>query len=263
MCKFFLVKQKIFILFIFSMVVQSCVPLKKLIYLQEDKTTIEKQQQTIYRFKKGDRIVIDIQTRDEALNKLFGTTKTTNNYSGENIYFLGYEVDHEGFITLPVLGKIQAMGKSPEELKKTILEKLLATQINHPQDVFVKVKPAGIQVTLLGEVNSPGTHLILKPEPNILEAIARSGDITLTGNRQEVMVIREKENGAKTIKQIDLTRKDALNSEVFYLKNNDIIYVKPLPQKTIGTGTTLISTLTTLMSITSFAISVYLFTKSR
>ncbi len=255
--------KKLGIFFILTLITQSCVPLKKLIYLQEDDSSLLQHEQIQYRFKKGDRIVVNIKTRDKELNELLAPRQSMQNLTGDNIYFSAYEVDKDGHIELPVIGKINVLGKTAVEVKDAVVQKLLSTQFRNPDDIFVSVKPAGIQITVLGEVHGPGTITMLKAEPNILEAIAQSGDINLTGNRTDVIVIREEPDGTKKIFHIDLTKKNALNSPVFYLKNNDIVYVKPLPQKTIGTGTTFISTLSTLMGITSFAISIYLLTKSR
>ncbi len=248
---------------LFIVLLQSCIPTKKLIYLQEDHTTLQKKPSETYRFKKGDLIYINIKTVDEQLNNLLQVQSKgmTTNFSGENIYFISYIVDENGYIELPILGKIKAEGLTAEALKQKILEKLLATQLRNPQDVFIKVMPAGIFVTVLGEVKKTGSLHLFKDRPNVLEAIALAGDIQLTGNRRDVIIIRQKPDGETEMGHLDLTKKSAMNSPFFYLKNNDIVYVKPLPQKTIGTGTTLIQTLTTVMSITSFAISLYLFTR--
>jgi len=254
--------KKIFLILVLTGLMQGCIPTKKLIYLQDDQSRLENKPAENYYFKKGDLIYIDIKTRDEGLNALLQSGKRAgSNITGENLYFISYMVDKDGYVELPVLGKIKAEGLTADELKENITRKLLETQIRNRSDLYIKVMPAGIFVTVLGEVSQTGSVHIFKNHPNILEAIALSGDIKLTGNRTDVMIIRSKANGEKEIAHLDLTHKSAMNSPYFYLKNNDIIYVKPLPQKTIGTGTTLIQTLTTVMSITSFAISLYLFSR--
>jgi polysaccharide export outer membrane protein len=83
-----------------------------------------------------------------------------------------------------------------------------------------------------------------------MEAIANSGDITLEGDRKDVKVIRTYSQGSETF-SIDLTDKNAVNSEAFFLQPNDYIYVKPLKQKSWGTGTTGIQSLTTLVTVLS------------
>jgi len=171
---------------------QSCVPTKKLTYLQDDDSVLRKKEQTAYVFKRGDMVYVRIKTRDEALNTLFNVQQGTNmNVAGGNIYFLSYLIDHEGYIELPVIGKMKAEGKTAEQLKNEIRDILLKNYFKHPSDVYVMVKPAGMIITVLGEVNKPSTLNMLKENPNILEAIAQAGEITLTGNRTDVMVIRE------------------------------------------------------------------------
>jgi polysaccharide export outer membrane protein len=240
---------------------QSCIPVKKLVYLQEDGSKIKAGSSLEYRFKINDLIYIDIKTRDENLNKLFKTNTNTNNINTGNLYFTGYKVDNNGFIEIPVLGKIKASGKTSKDIKTEIERFLLNNYFKHKQDVYVTVKPGGILVSVLGEVKKPGRVTILKEKPNIFEAIAQANDITLTGDRTDVMIIREKPDGTKVIGHIDLTKKNVLNSPFFYLENNDIVYIKPLPQKTIGTGTTFVNTLSTIMGLTSFIISIYLLTR--
>ena len=253
--------KRLIILTTVFLLLQACVPMKKLIYLQDDNSTIRKQDTTEYRFKQKDLIYLRIKTRDAALNELFNPPGNTPNLSSGNIYFMSYVVDNQGFVDVPVIGKVRAEGKTAEEIKEEITRILLAQYFKNPQDVFVEVKPAGMIITVIGEVHSPGTLNILKENPNILEAIAQAGDINLTGNRTDIMVIRENADGTKEIGHIDLTKRDALNSPYYYLQNNDLIYIKPLPQKTIGTGTTFVNTLSTVMGITSFLISIYLLTR--
>ncbi len=245
--------------FLFILLLQSCIPTKKLIYLQNDHSTVQPHGNQAYRFNIFDRIYIDIKTRDEQINKLLSGKTTTQNISGQNTYFMTYHVDKDGNIDLPVIGKMKAAGKTAEELKQDIKNELLKKFFRHPEDVYVKVLPAGINVTVLGEVGHSGTILMLEENPDLLKAIAQAGDIQLTGDRTDVMIIRQLPDGTRQIEHLDLTKRNVMNSPFFYLQNNDVVYVKPLPQKTIGTGTTFISTLTTVFSIVSFGISIYLF----
>jgi len=253
--------KRLIILTTVFLLLQACVPMKKLIYLQDDHSVTQKKDTSTYVFKKHDMIYLRIKTRDAELNVLFNPTNNNNNLSGGNIYFTSYTVDNQGYIDIPVIGKVKAEGETAEDLKNEIKRILLEQYFKNPQDVFVTVKPAGMIITVIGEVHSPGTLNILKENPNILEAIAQAGDINLTGNRTDIMVIRENADGTKEIGHIDLTKRDALNSPYYYLQNNDLIYIKPLPQKTIGTGTTFVNTLSTVMGITSFLISIYLLTR--
>ncbi len=252
--------KKIWILSISFLFLQACVPAKKLVYLQDDGSTPEKLAHTEYRFKPNDLIYVRIKTREPKMNELFGGKDNINLTSGSNLYFQTNQVNREGFIELPLIGKIQVSGKTAGEIKTQIENILLAGFFKNKQDFYVVVKPAGINVTVLGEVNNPGSVNLLKENPNVLEAIAQSGEIKLTGDRTEVLIIRQKPDGTREIDYLDLTRREVMNSPYFYLENNDIVYVKPLPQKSLGTGTTLVNTISTLMGLTSFLISIYLLT---
>ena len=101
------------------------------------------------------------------------------------------------------------------------------------------------------------TKVLYQDKVNIMEAIANSGDITVTGDRKDVKVIRRYPQGSETF-SIDLTDSNATSSPCFYLQPNDYIYVKPLKQKTWGTGKTGIESLTTLITLLSLATTTYL-----
>jgi polysaccharide export outer membrane protein len=82
------------------------------------------------------------------------------------------------------------------------------------------------RVSILGEVARPGVYPITSERISILEAIAMAGDLNYTGRRRDVLVVRDF-NGSKTYTQIDLTSKEVFNSPVYYLTQNDVVYVQP------------------------------------
>ena len=108
---------------------------------------------------------------------------------------------------------------------------------------------------------NPGSKILYQDKVNILEAIANSGDITVTGDRKDVVVIRQFPHGAETFK-IDLTDDNAMKSNVYYLHPNDYIYIKPLKQKTWGTGKTGIESLGSIITILSLATTTFLLLKN-
>ena len=129
--------------------------------------------------------------------------------------------------------------------------------MKNEDDLFVTVALAGIKFTIFGEVASPGTKVINQNNVTIIEAIANSGDITVTGNRKKVEIIRTSASGTKKM-MIDLTDIKALDSDAFYIQPNDMIYVIPLKQKAWGTGTTGLQSLTTFVSIFTLVTSTIL-----
>ena len=140
----------------------------------------------------------------------------------------GYLVDQEGFITFPVLGKINVLGKTHAELAAE-LERRLAEE-GHIIDAVVTVKLMNFTVSVLGDVSRPGQIKATGERLTIFEALSMVGDLTISGQRYNVTVIRE-ENGKRTIGEIDLSSKDVFNSPYYYLHQNDVVYVEPNMKK--------------------------------
>ena len=97
---------------------------------------------------------------------------------------------------------------------------------DHVSDAVINFRILNFKVTVLGEVQKPGTYSVASERITLLEAIGMSGDLTIYGNRTNVLLIREK-NGTKTMERIDLTKSDFLNSSAYYLSQNDVVYVEP------------------------------------
>ena len=133
-------------------------------------------------------------------------------------------VDNEGDINFPVIGKVHAAGLSRWQLQEKIKSELKSR--NMLKDAVVTVEFMNFKVSILGEVNSPGTYKIKGDKVTILEAIAMAKDLTIYGLRDEVYVIREQNNQRHTYK-LDLRSKDIFESPAYYLKQNDIVYVQP------------------------------------
>jgi polysaccharide biosynthesis/export protein len=134
----------------------------------------------------------------------------------------GYLIDGDGNIDFPVLGKIKMEGLSRMAATELLKEKLKA-YVNMPS---VNIRILNYKVTVLGEVRNPGTFTIPNERVTVLEALGIAGDLQITGVRQTVLVIRDN-NGKKTETRIDLTAKDVFTSPVYYLQQNDIVYVEP------------------------------------
>ena len=254
-------KKQIIILFIFTIIFQSCVPYKNVVYLQGDLPE-NKIDSTNYKIQKNDILYINIKASDKGIEDLFSIQQSpnSNKVSPQSLYFTGYTVDNQGFIELPVVGKINVLDKTFPGVKTMIKEKLLATQFSNLGDLFIKVKLAGVPYTVIGEVKTPQNGVLYKVKPNIFDALSDAHDITLVGNRREVVVIRNEQN--QQIKQsLDLTDANVINSPYFYIRPNDIIYVKPLKQKVWGTGATLQQTISTTITALSLITTIILFSK--
>ncbi|WP_047551815.1 polysaccharide biosynthesis/export family protein [Psychroserpens sp. Hel_I_66] len=246
----------------------SCIPHKDTIYLQEKNTAIDStqimvEQQKPYRVQINDILNIRIKVLDQENAVIFNPVGETNlnASSSERAYFDGFTVDLHGNIRIPSLGKINVLGFTVEEIETMLTEKLLKEQFKETANIFITVKLSGLRFTANGEVGSPGTITLFQERVNIFEAIANVGEIPVTGNKKEVQVIRQYPQGQK-IHTIDLTDRAVMNSPYYYIQPNDIIYVKPLPQKSIGTGQTAVQTLGTIATVLSLiTTTILLFTR--
>lgn len=133
-----------------------------------------------------------------------------------------YLVDENGEIEFPVLGNLKIAGLTRVQIKKLITEKLIV-YIKNP---IVNVRLKNFKITVIGEVNAPGAYTIPNERITIIEAIGLAGDLTIKGKRTNVMIIREKD-GVNTYHRVDLTSKNIFESPVYYLAQNDVMYIEP------------------------------------
>lgn len=262
-------KTSLCLLLLLSVFVTSCIPLNDLVYLQDkDKNGIERAVAAVeakpYRLQTNDVISINIKAIDPKLVAIFNTTpnegESSQNRSESGLYFDGFTVDDHGNIRIPVLGELNVLGFTLNEVRLKVENTLLDTYFKEGANIFVTVKLAGFRYTINGEVGSTGTKVLYKDNVNVLEAIANAGDITVTGNRKEVTIIRQLPTGIE-MHAIDLTDINVIHSPYYYLQPNDYIYVKPLKQKTWGTGKTGIESIGTIITILSLATTTYVLLK--
>ena len=197
--------------------------------------------------EEGDNLVVKIYVNNEEINKSFNLENNTNsnnpNTTAANLYLNGYTVSNEGDIELPYIGKVNVINLTMEEAKKKI-ERKVSEQLINP---VVIVKLSNIEFTILGEVENPGRYPIYKENLTIFEAIASAGDITDYGNLKRVKLIRSNKD-TKVTYDLDLTSDEILNSNFYYLRNKDLIYIKPLRFKSFRKtqSQVILSTLTTV-----------------
>lgn len=161
----------------------------------------------------------------------------------------GYLVDKDGAINFPELGRIQVAGLSVKEVEEKIYKELS----QYVKDPTVSVRIINSKITVIGDVRNPGTFTLSEEKITLPQAIGLAGDLDIKGERHNVLVIRN--NGGERIsKRIDLTRSDWMNSDFYYLKQNDIVYVEPntASVKTaglIGSPSVVLSAVSVLLSI--------------
>ncbi|WP_367773584.1 polysaccharide biosynthesis/export family protein [Flavobacterium sp. WC2421] len=260
-------KNIFYLLLSISVLLTSCISTHDLIYLQnKDGVTTENSISAVmskpYRLQTNDVLSINIKAIDPKLVAIFSTTESAEAGKSESeLYFSGFTVDDHGNIRMPILGELNVIGYTLDEIRIRIEKQLLEEYFKKEANIFVTVRLAGFKYTINGEVGSTGTKILFQDHVNIMEAIANSGDITITGNRKAVTIIRQSPTGSE-MHDIDLTDINVMNSPYFYLQPNDYIYVKPLKQKTWGTGKTGIESLGTIITLLSLATTTFLLLKN-
>jgi polysaccharide export outer membrane protein len=250
---------------LFGFFMVSCVPKKDLIYLQNKENSSKTPVTTVgikpYRLQVSDVLSITISAMDAKLVEIFNTNSSAGQAMNEqSLYFMGYSIDDHGNIRMPILGEVNVLAMTTDEVRQKIEKQLLQDHFKKEAGVFVNVKLAGFRYTINGEIGSPGTKSLNQDKVSILEAVANAGDITVVGDRKDVVIIRQFPQGVETF-SIDLTDYKALQSPYYYLQPNDYVYVKPLKQKTWGTGKTGIESLSSIITILSLVTTTFLLLK--
>lgn len=252
---------KLLIIALSCIFISSCIPHKDTIYLQNKDNGVNdtipydlSEVQKPYRVQVDDILNIRIKVLDQDNVQIFNPTGegNLNASSEERAYFDGFTVDLHGNVRIPVLGDLNVLGYTTAEIEEKIKTKLLDEQFKETSNIFITVKLAGLRFTANGEIGRPGTLTLFKERVNIFEAIANAGEIPVSGNKKDVLIIRQYTQGQK-IHHLDLTDINVMKSPYYYIQPNDMIYVKPLRQKSLGTGETAVSTISTIATIVSLA----------
>lgn len=166
--------------------------------------------------QQGDRLSVFVKSKDNVLTEHFNISLPNM----QNV--LTYTVDSKGEIDFPMLGKIRLAGLTRQEAAERIKERLVSEF--GTKDVVVTLDFTNLRISVLGEVNKPGTVSIDNDKINIFEALGKAGDMTIYGKRDSVMVVRQQGNEVKTY-ILNLASAQAVQSPVYYLQQNDIVYV--------------------------------------
>ena len=161
----------------------------------------------------------------------------------------GFLVDKEGFIELPVIGKIKIAGLTTDKARDLIRQKADA-EFNKPA---VQVRFANYKITVIGEVARPATYTVPNEKVSVLDALGLAGDLTIYGKRENVLLIREQENKKELIR-LNLNSSDLLSSPYFYLKQNDVLYIEPNKAKVAANNASRTQTIAIVGSIASVLI---------
>ena len=203
-------------------------------YLQDlnRETTLEMKENKGIVIQPQDQLSIVVSSRNPelaaALNKPTASyvagSELTSTTGGTTLRLQGYVVDNSGDIDFPMLGKIHVAGLTRWELQDTIKNQIVSDGII--LDPLVTVEFMNFRISVMGEVNSPGTYSVTGDKITLLGALALARDLTIYGRRDNVTVIRE-QNGKRSIYKVDLRKSNIFDSPAYYLQQNDVVYVYP------------------------------------
>ena len=232
-----LLKKSPLLLFVLLFMLSSCDMSKRITYfqdIQDQRTTYINEQPTPeIRLRPEDKISIIVNTKVPELTALFNLPYTarvlgsqTEQLSNTSQGTSGYIIKADGNIDFPVLGMVQAAGKTRDELAAYIKSELINR--NLVNDPVVTVEFVNLRFSVMGEVRSPGSYPITRDHITLLDALSMAGDLTIDGKRDNVMVLRPNAKGKLTAYSVDmLSFNDVQHSPAYYIHQNDYIYVEP------------------------------------
>ena len=234
----------------------SCASREKIVYLQSAISASETSEFET-KIKPDDILAIVVSSENPEVsapyNAVAVTLQNSSSDSGQSNQIQTYLVDKNGYIEFPVLKKIKLSGYTKEQAIDLLKEKLK----DHVADASINLRILNYKITVLGEVNRPGTYPIQSERVTLLEALGQAGDLTIYGKRNNILIIRE-ENGKKISQRVDITKSDFINSSYYYLAQNDVIYIEPNKTKinsstvgpNIAIGISALSLVVTILALT-------------
>lgn len=239
-----------FLLFTFF----SCTSQKKFVYLQDSGNTSEgKQPEFVLTILPNDILSIQVFTVNTEAFPGIASTVDKQIIDNRSAYEKGFVVDAEGKIELPLIGKVNLSGLSMTAARDTLVGRFE----KYMDEPVVIVKKLSFKVTLLGELNKPGLYYIPNEKLSLLEALGMAGDLTFFGDRKEIKIVRKTKDGYKEL-YVDLTSKQALNSEVAFVYPDDVIYVKPIKRRGVSTVSPTVAVVTSIVATLTLIVSVIL-----
>jgi polysaccharide export outer membrane protein len=221
-------------LFVLALLMCGCSAQQNVLYLQniDSAAECEVPQSSIIRIKPLDQITVVVNSKNPELatpfnsssnyNALTGALVTSTSGSENSIQVL--TVDSQGYITMPIIGRVECAGKTRRELAAEI--EAMIVDRGYMTEPSVNVRFTDLTISVLGEVNKPGRYTINRDQITILEAIALAGDLTIYGMRDDIAVVREVE-GKSIVTKLDIRSKEIFSSPCYYLEQNDVVIVNP------------------------------------
>lgn len=206
------------------LLVSSCATKRDIIYFQSDQELSDFGDTQRFEpvVEMNDVLHINVSSLNAEVVAPFVKKQTEGISNNQNPLLNGYLVSSAGTIQFPILGAVPVSGKTRSEIENDLKSKLS----EFITDVVVDVRIMNFKITVIGGVNNPGVYTIQDERVTIPQALGLAGDLSLDGNREKIMIIREEE-GKQKVTNIDITQTDLFNSPYYFLKQNDIVYVEP------------------------------------
>ncbi|MDA9835793.1 polysaccharide biosynthesis/export family protein [Flavobacteriales bacterium] len=253
--------RSILIFGVFCVLMSSCATKESIVLFQDDeqKDAQNTSENVSYLYEKGTIQKNDIlKVSVSALDMMSVAAFVTDNIQSrtpEQFLLDGFKVNENGKINLPLVGEVEVLGLTLNQASVFIQRELSKSII----DPIVNLNFLNFRFTILGEVNNPGTFTVYNPKINLIQALGLAGDITMTGKRDNIKLIREVD-GVTTKTTIDLTNSDFMSSEAYYLEKDDIIYVEPTFTKITNSG--YIGPLGSIATFVSLLLSVIVYSQT-
>jgi len=233
---------------------QCCVSKQDVLYLQDAKTANGSEllyAETTIQPDDILKITVGALVPDAALPYNKGSPTSVQNSNIDIMKLEGYVVSKNYTIDFPVLGVINAKQRTTQQLGDDI-KQLLETG-GHLTNPTVDVRLLNGKFTVLGEVNKPGTYNFTENKLTVLQALGLAGDLTITGQRKDVVLIREVD-GKRQISHIDLTTTNWFDTDLYYVKPGDVLMINPNTKKVKSSG--MIGDTSTILGVASLVLSI-------
>jgi polysaccharide export outer membrane protein len=258
--------MRIISLLAFLLYLSSCTTYKQLQVLQGeiDSTKFSQFKVPEQKVQKGDQLSIAVYSDNAAASAMFntgsipsvGSASTQFPGSGVNQQANIYEVDSEGMIFFPQIGKLKIEGLTKEGITALLNSMLRDKYLTNP---YYVIQFLNLKITVFGDVNKPGVYPLIRANTNIFEALTLAGDLTYYAKRENVLVIRE-QDGRRVFARIDITKPDVFNSPYYYLQQNDMVFVDMRKGKANSVDQTWLRNTSLLLSVlTTITIMINIF----
>jgi len=208
---------------------------------------------TDYKLKPSDNLIIKMTSFDDELSGVINHKSTSIPLTDPKgfLYFNSYTVDEQGYVSLPLLERVYVEGLTVHEIKAKV-ELDLKDYVKFPS---VNIKLSNYQVTILGEVKSPGLKYYYDSKLTVFQAIGLASDLTEFANRKKVKLIRETNSGTVII-PLDLTKPNIIESDYYFLKPNDLLYVEPSKARSFSLNKSNVELITSILTLGILVINV-------